>query len=310
MNRHNSVLMQHYKNLLALYEAQEYPLPGISNPLHRDTFIKQVIDSVRRIEYVSRIASRPICPNRADPQDEELFDPLRAALIHKSLGNHDEACWLIFLLTHFGRHRYAKWRYVREIYGKLGEQPYWSWPEISADPQAFRTWLRQSTHHILRGDDRGFGNHRKFTSMDADKPNGTGMAVQTYVGWVTGHDGHSQLFQTALDQSGADPKQAFEWLYRSMSVVRSFARLGKFDYLTMLGKTGLAPIAPGLTYLAGSSGPRSGADLILGSAGFSIREKENRLVLLAQYLNVNMQVIEDSLCNWHKTSGTYIYFSG
>lgn len=310
MSRHDPAVMQRYRNALALYEAQEHPLPGIADPVRRDIFIKQIVDSVRRVEYVSEIALRPISPLRADPQNEQFFDPLRAALIHKSMGDSDEAGWLIFLLTHFGKHRHAGWRYLREIYGKLGEQPYWSWSEVSGDPQAFRDWLRQCSPHIMRGNDRGFGNHRKFTSMDADKPNGTGMAVQTYVDWVTGHGGHSQLFQTALNQTGGDPMQAFQWLYRSMSVVRSFARLGKFDYLAMIGKTGLAAIAPGFAYLAGSSGPRKGANLIFGNATLSTPEKERRLILLAGYLNVGMQAIEDSLCNWHKSPGTYVYFSG
>lgn len=310
MRRHHQTLMQPYANALSQFEAQNIQLPGIANPQHREVFIKQIIDSVRRIEYVSQIASRGICAQRADPHNAALFDPLRAALLHKSQGNIDEACWLIFLLTHFGKHHSSGWRFVREVYGKLGEQPYWTWQEVSADPQAFRAWLRASTFHLMRGASRGFGNHRKYTSMDADKPNGTGAAVQTYVEWVLHFGDHTQLFNNALGQSGADPKRTFDWLYRSMSVVRSFARLGKFDYLTMLGKTGLAPIDPAYAYLAGSSGPKAGANRMYQGLGLSTAQKEGRLRELADHLNVNMQVIEDSLCNWNKSPDLYEYFSG
>ena len=104
MRRHHQTLMQPYANALSQFEAQNIQLPGIANPQHREVFIKQIIDSDRRIEYVSLIASRGICAQRADPHNAALFDPLRAALLHKSQGNIDEACWLIFLLTHFGKH--------------------------------------------------------------------------------------------------------------------------------------------------------------------------------------------------------------
>jgi hypothetical protein len=297
-------------NKLTQFEAEYHQLPGISDPVRRDVFIKQIIDSVRRIEYVSLIESRQIDARRIDPHNAELFDPLRAALVYKSRGEIDEACWLVFLLTHFGKHHRAGWRFVREVYGKLGEQPYWSWQDVSADPQAFRDWLRASKPHLMRGANRGFGNHRKYTSMDADKPNGTGAAVQTYVDWVLHFGDHTQLFANAVGQAGADRKRTFDWLYRSMSVVRSFARLGKFDYLTMLGKTGLAPIDPAFAYLAGSTGPNEGASRMYGTPGLSTLQKERRLADLAAHLNVNMQVIEDSLCNWSKSPDLYEYFSG
>lgn len=310
MSRHNQAAIQQYKNALEQFETEYHQLPGIADPVQREVFIKQIIDSVRRIKYVSLIASRGLAPQRTDPNDEELFDPLRAALVHKSRGDIDEACWLIFLLTHFGKHHLAGWRFVREVYGKLGEQPYWSWQEVSTNPQAFRDWLRASTPYLMRGANRGFGNHRKYTSMDADKPNGTGAAVQTYVEWVLHFGDHTQLFDNALGHSGADRKRTFDWLYRSMSVVRSFARLGKFDYLTMLGKTGLAPIDPAFAYLAGSSGPKAGANRMYQNFGLSISQKESRLTELSAHLNVNMQVIEDSLCNWNKSPDLYEYFSG
>lgn len=311
MSRHNPAEIQRLRNILAQYEAQQFPLSGISINRDRDVFIKQVIDSTRRVNFVSVVAARPLHPDRANPQ-RALFEPIRAALIYRASGNLDEACWLVFLFVHFGRHRYAGWRFVREVYGKLGQTPYWTWARTSANPQLFRDWLRQNQQVLLRGSQRGFGNHRKYTSMDADKPAGTGLAVQSYVGWVMNYGGHGQLIQHALGQNQADPRRAFGWLYHSMTVVASFGRTAKFDYLTMLGKMGLAQVEPGLAYLAGATGPVAGARAMLqgNTDRLSIQTMENRLIVLAQYLGVGMQVIEDSLCNWQKSPSQYRLFSG
>lgn len=312
MSRHDSALMRQLGNSLARYEAEQFPLPGIRNQQDRAVFIKQVIDSIRRVQYVSVVASRSLSMNRRDP-NSALFDPIRAALMHKAAGNMDEACWLVFLSVHFGKHRRTGWRFVREVYGKLGQQPYWTWSETTTNPQQFRSWLRANQQELMRGSNRGFGNHRKYQSMDADKPTGTGAAIQSYVGWVMKYGGHSQLIQHALGQVDGDFKLAFEWLYRSMDEVVSFGRMAKFDYLTMLGKTGLAQIEPGFAYLSGATGPVSGARLMLqGSVAHElpIEIMESRLAVLAQYLSVGMQEIEDSLCNWQKDPSCYKLFSG
>jgi hypothetical protein len=48
------------------------------------------------------------------------------------------------------------------------------------------------------------------------------------------------LVQTALHQNSSDPRKAFDFLFHSMDSVVAFGRTAKFDYLTMLGKLGLA----------------------------------------------------------------------
>lgn len=312
MSRHDSTKMQQLSDSLTRYEAEQFPLPGIRDSRHRIVFIKQVIDSIRRVNYVSVISKKPLHADRADP-NSELFDPIRAALIHKIAGNFDEACWLIFLFVHFGKHRHAGWRFVREVYGKLGQDPHWTWAETVVAPQLFRNWLRENQTELLRGKNRGFGNHRKYQSMDADKPAGTGAAIQSYVNWVMTYGGHQQLIDHSLTQCQANPEQAFDWLYRSMGGVVSFGRTAKFDYLTMLKKMELAQIRPGSAYLTSATGPISGAKLILQgnkARGLSVATIEARLAILAEYLSVDMQVIEDSLCNWQKNPNNYMLFSG
>lgn len=312
MSRHSPEAMQAIYNALARYMAEQYPLPGIRSLANRQTFAMQVIDSQRRVEYVAVAAARTRDAGFANPE-HAAFDPLKAAMISCRAHNIDEACWLVFLFVHFGRHPKAEWRFAREVYGRLGHQPHWTWAETSANPQQFRDWLRASQDHLLRGSDRGFGNHRKYQSMDADKPVGTGSAVCTYVNWVTAYGGHRQLFDHALEQCEGDARRTFDWLYRSMGAVASFGRTARFDYLTMLGKLRLAAIEPGKAYLSGATGPLSGARLMLqGSMAVELpaTELEARLSGLARYLGVGMQVIEDSLCNWQKSPDKYVYFSG
>lgn len=310
--RHNAQDMDRISVALAEFEQKHYPLPGITAPLDRWVFIKQLIDSTRRVKFVREMASRPISPRRMDPNDD-IFDPIRAALLHKDAQNFDEACWLIFLFTHFGKHPNSKWRYVREVYGKLGTQPYWSWAEVSAEPGQFLAWLRTNEAQIGRGSGRGFGGHRRYTSLSADKPNGTGAAIESYVGWVTNHGGHRGLIDEAHAACDDDREKAFDYLYRSMDEVKSFGRLARFDYLTMLAKTGLVTIVPPHTYLDSATGPIKGARLILQGSmanALSTHELEHRLKLLGGTLDVDMQVVEDALCNWQKDPSNYVLFRG
>ena len=112
----------------------------------------------------------------------------------------------------------------------------------------------------------------------------------------------------AVQRAGGDAHQAFDDLYRSMRVVTRFGRTARFDYLTMVGKLGLAPIAPGSAYLQGSTGPVEGARLLFGNsrgAVLSATELDGWLVDLDTRLHVGMQVLEDALCNWQKSPGKF-----
>ena len=100
----------------------------------------------------------------------------------------------------------------------------------------------------------------------------------------------------ALSRNGGEPRATFGYLYQKMNQVASFGRTACFDYLTMIGKLGLAPIVPGTPYLKGATGPLRGASLLFGvDAGAS---KLNQWSTdLAADLNIDMQVVEDALCN-------------
>lgn len=291
--------------------AQHFPLPGITDGVRRDVFLRQLIDSIRRVQYVPTIAGRSISPNRVNGSSL-LFDPIRAAVHKHQSGDFDEACWLVFLFVHFGKHPISGYRYTREVYSALGQQTPWTFSAVAADPAGLRAWLDQNETHLRRGTRKGFGNHRKYQSLSGTKAGGTGHAFESYTQWVQAAGGHARLFATALLQSGGSQERAFEWLYHSMNAVASFGRIGKFDYLTMLQKLGFADIRAGRPYLdAQTKGPNKGARAMFESdVKLSIGELELRTQLLGNCLGAGMQEMEDSLCNWGKNTSQYKYFRG
>lgn len=289
----------------------EFALPGVQEPIRRDVYLRQLIDSIRRVRYVSVVANRDIHPNRADGLSA-MFDPVRAAVLQHRSNHFDEACWLVFLFVHFGRHPGSGYRYVREVYSALGQRDPWTFDAVGDNFAAMRQWLNENEDHLRRGKNRGFGNHRKYLSLSGSKNNGTGDAFETYVRWVQGYGSHADLFATALHESENSPEAAFEWLYQSMNSVASFGRIGRFDYLTMLQKLGFADIRPGRPYLdASTTGPNKGARLLLDDKSMlSIEELEMRVCVVGQHLGVGMQEMEDSLCNWGKNPSIYRFFKG
>ena len=293
---------------LSAFHTGTRALPGIEKPTHREALIEQLLESIRRVKFVSVIASRDVSPLRADPSSS-LFDPIRAAVLRKREGDTDEACWLVFLSVHFGRNRRSRWRLVQEVYGQMRGRSRWTWKKVSDDPTAFRGWLADNQESFTGK----FGNHRKYQSIDAAKPAGTGAAIESYVNWVRKQGSHQKLIQNAQRSASETPRATFDYLYRSMGAVVSFGRTARFDYLTMLGKLGLAKIEPGSTYMQGATGPYDGGNLLFGGrvdAGISRDVLDGLLVQLGDHLEVGMQVMEDALCNWQKSPAKFVGFRG
>lgn len=297
-------------------------LPGIQGAAERAAFLDQLFDSIHRVQFIERGVlcrrgePRDLNPDRANPASD-LFDPVRAAAIRTAEGEHDEACWFVFLFAHFGKNLRTGYRLVRDIYGSLGKGPIWDWARISSNPEAFRRWLAANLAAMKNdGVPRYFGNHRKYESLGSNDRDtrGTAAAFVTYVGWVTAYRSHNGRFEHAAAAAGHDPRRTFDHLYRSMNEVASFGRTARFDYLTMLGKLGLAEIEPGSTYMTGATGPLDGAKLLFGSATDNAmpQEIDRWLVELeaALGLQMGMQVLEDALCNWQKNPAKYVPFRG
>ena len=75
---------------------------GLADGDARDAFARRLAESLRRIRYVEVIQSRRMSEQHADPTGS-LFDPLKALVYFRDLGDREEACWMAFIHVHFGR---------------------------------------------------------------------------------------------------------------------------------------------------------------------------------------------------------------
>lgn len=309
--QHKQTLKQSLSAKLDLIVNDALYLPGIDAIENKATLLEQLIESIRRVDYVAAVASRPISANRSDPSSD-YFDPIRAAVLKAQTGDIEEASWLVFLATHFGKASRTGWLLTKDVYGALGAGYNWTWPLVSTNPVAMSQWIA-GNQAVLRSGGRKFGNHRKYESLDPAKSNSTGEVIESYVNWVMQHGSHAGLFSHALMQSNGDPRVAFGMLYRSMGAVKRFGRTGKFDYLTMIAKAGISTIVADSTYMAEATGPLRGARLLFGgatSANLSAAVLEQKIQELDSVLGVGMQVLEDALCNWQKSPGRFVRFRG
>jgi hypothetical protein len=291
---------------LAAFSAGERHLPGIADLPARRSLAMQMVASLRRLDYTEKVRNRPISPGRANPENA-LFDPERAAMLHAREGRVDEAFWLIFLATHFGKHPAQGWERLRDVYSGLGTG-IWTWDRTSGDPAAFRLWLRENEHRI----GGGFGNHRKYETLRSGSPNGTAAVIESYINWVGPARSHAKFVGELVRTGGNHPHVIFGHFYNSMNV-RRFGRLAKFEFLALIGRLDLAPIAPGSAYLKGATGPLEGARLLFGGdrhARIAESTLEDGLRELDAKLQVGMQVMEDSICNWQKSPARFVHFRG
>jgi len=298
---------------LSAYQRDQHPLPGIEDEARRDSFVRQLLDSTRRTEYVGTMRKRELSASRSDPNNS-LFDPILGAIVCHRAGEIEEAFWLAFLATHFGKALSSKWELCRAVYGRLESGQVSSWDRTRTDTEELCSWIVSNAEQIKSGPPpRKFGNHRKYEPLIDKAKRGTPAAIRSYVGWIMTAGSHEKLVERAMRNSDNDPYLAFDQLYASMSAVVSFGRLARFDYLSMLGKLGLAPITAGSTYLSASTGPLTGAALLFfnsTTASQPARVMDRSLRKLGEALQVTMQDLEDALCNWQKSPNTYRRFSG
>ena len=293
-------------------EAQLGPLSGIATAQRRLCWAQQIVSSLRRISYTDTLLMRGVHPARCDPH-LGIFDPVRGALYLQRHGQLNEAVWLTFILTHFGKHAIDEWKLAGNVYGTFGTGPVWTFAQYSADPNAFESMLTANSGRLADVNDSGsYSNHRKFQSK---KPQAIAKTFRTYYAWQTEFGSFRERMIATHANVGQEPRAAFDALYKSMKEVFGFGggRLGRFDFLTMLGKLQLAPITPGSVYLDKATGPLAGARLLFfGDREHHItgRDLEARVDALDEVIGVGKQVIEDSLCNWQKSPDAYEYFRG
>jgi hypothetical protein len=295
---------------IAAFEKNNGNLPGLTTVQRRETWTAQIISSLRRIEFVTLLLSQTIDPVRGDPQSP-LFDPIKAAALNGKNGATDEAVWLAFVATHFGKHAIDAWKLAANVMGSFGVGPTWTVGQYTSAPAQFDNMLVSNATKLLDPKQSGrFSNHRQYQSKKA----ATISAVfQSFHDWQFKDGNFVKKVQAIHKTHGQNPTVVFDQLYRSLDDVYGFGRLGKFDLLTMLGKLQLAPIVAGSVYMVGATGPMAGAKLLFHNNrthNVSPVKLGADVDSLDAYLNVGKQVLEDSLCNWQKSPETYVYFKG
>ena len=289
---------------IVAWEDTRNPLPGLTDQRARDCLVGQLVasDRTRRFiehyRYSIRLTERQMDPNSG------VFDPFAAAVLHHRRGDLDEALWLSFLATHFGRHPEAGWRYTERVYGRLGEGR-WDWRSVSTNVGRFRVWLSVNADLVKGTGRHGFGNHRKRESLSNA---GTGQVVQSYVSWIDPGRSHEAKFAEIVGPSIETHAAEFENLYRSMTAVHRFGRLARFDYLSTASRLGLTTAVAGRAYLPGSTGPLEGARLLFGKTKPLVLE--DAVIQFGKATGIPFAVIEDALCNWQKSPYQFKYFRG
>lgn len=284
-------------------------LPGLTDDDARDVLVAQLIESERRLRYIARLREMSLSPAALDGASSG-FDPLKGAILKSRGGDHDEACWLVLLSVHFGRNRRTEWQLAGDFYGQLGQGGAWDWATTSADVIGMRGWL-DTNLSALKARGGRFGNHRKYQSLDPWTPTGTGQVLASYVDWV-GPGTHMRRF-AEVTMAAATPQQRFAALCRSVGAVAGFGRVAQFDFVTMLGKIGLADVEADCAHLAGATGPLAGTRQLLdGSPASASRALtlEARLAPIKDALGVSFDVLEDAICNWQKSPKDFVPFRG
>jgi hypothetical protein len=271
-------------------------LPGLRHPGSRRRFIDEVALAERRIAGRRLLSANPGVVDMREPNVDDLtWSPLRATVQWTRAGDRDEATWLAYLTTFFGEdERHAdRWRSTRLAYSGFGEGRL-SWTHLVAEPQ-FVSELGErhcATYVTLKR-----GNHRKYepATKGPDHPWGLPACVRSLVTLADKRGGLGQFFVGV----GAPPTARFDRLMRELKPLLRFKRTGCFDLLVLLGDLGVYDLEAPRLYLAGATGPKTGAELMLPGIT-EVDGLDDALCAVARRVGVEIQAMEDALCNWQK----------
>ncbi|MBK8886061.1 MAG: hypothetical protein IPN46_05690 [Saprospiraceae bacterium] len=197
-----------------------------------ESFVTQLIDSIKRNDYVYLINSSQFSEQVTDP-NSPAFNPIKAVAFYISIEEHEEAIWLIFLIIHFGKNTRYSWNLLRNVYGGLSNR-IWSFDSIQSDFEEFSLWIERNAINIKQN--ATYGNHRKYESI-LQCP----AVFSSYINLMRGSQfTYLSNISTPAENANLD---VFDELYRQLRIYR-FDRIGKFDFLCMLYKFGIIAHEP------------------------------------------------------------------
>ncbi len=213
---------------LQRFSADVHPLLGITDHAEGRACAEQIVSSLRRVSYITQLSNRAISPLRADPSND-LFDPLMAASLAIKKGDTDNAWWLTFIATHFGKHPEDGWRLAQAFYGAFGQREPWNWINSSNDTHELFEWLTNAWSALIDdGISRRFSNHRKYESKN---PSALIRVFGSYIELVQRYGSHAALINDVHKAAGQHEHAAFDELYSAWGKSIDLADSG---YLTFL----------------------------------------------------------------------------
>jgi hypothetical protein len=293
-------------NNLKLVELQ-IPLNGLHGE-RIDCFIDQIIHSLRRTHYIDTIKQRDISEARIYPNNNQ-FDPLKASIFHFKNKNIDEAIWLIYLSTFFGKNIDSGWNLLRLVY--LGDNSQWTFENISNNFKEFSKWYKESWKEISSTNSKKnkFGNHRKYSTLDPEKKLNPIDCFEDYIDKVGVN--HESLFNFIEENSKIKKVSKFSLIYK-YSNYKGFGRMSKFDFSSMICKIGVIESEIDRAFINKSTGPLSGLKDLLDNQNIKPQEAElvfNKINDLLDLGPFRGQVLEDAICNWQKSPNKFKKFS-
>ncbi|MEX0750010.1 MAG: hypothetical protein WD359_04300 [Dehalococcoidia bacterium] len=230
--------------------------------------------------------ARPFCTSG--------YNPLGEARERYLAGDRDEAIWLHFVATLIGWERPDSVdRFLRVLGG--GQRA--TWCVITAHPLDAIARIEDHAAVLIR--EAPFGNHRKYETHRGD--GGSARVVKSFIDWA---EANPSARIDAIATTATNPEHAFDRLFNSLKVYR-FGRTARYDFARLLANLD-ARLKPGCCYLQGASGPRRGAALLFLGRPWArdgeLSFLEDRCRELAQVCGLDLQVIEDAVCQWQKTT--------
>lgn len=220
------------------------------------------------------------------------YNPLGEARERYLAGHRDEAIWMHFVATLIGWERPDS---VDRFLRALGDGQRATWDDIAVHAPDALARIEAQAAVLMR--EAPFGNHRKYETHRGER--GSARVVKSFINWA-GSSPSARI--DTLVSAARSPEHAFDRLYNSFDVYR-FGRTARYDFARLLANLD-ARLTPGRCYLQGGSGPRRGAALLFLGRPWA-RDKEIALLEercreLAHVCGVNLQVIEDAICQFQK----------
>lgn len=221
------------------------------------------------------------------------YNPLGEARERYLAGDRDEAIWLYFVATLIGWERSDSVdRFLCTLHGDERA----TWRQVAADGAIASSRIEASAEALRR--EAPFGNHRKYETHRGAR--GSAWVVRSFIRWA----GSSPSARIDSIVCGASSQEcAFDLLYRSLDDVYRFGRTARYDFSRLLANLD-SRLKPGGCYLQGSSGPRRGVALLFLGRPSARRSElsslEEHCRELASVCDVDLQVIEDAICQWQK----------